>query len=150
MLPVSVMSRTGYVIRYMGCSILWVSKIQTEIALSTTEAEYIALLQSMRDVIPMTNLIEELNKVLKIEGQKPVVRCKVFEDNNGALELANAPKMRPRTKHIALKYHHFRKAVRDQKVNIVAVDTKQQIADIFTKPLYKPLFEHLQVMLLKW
>ena len=147
---VSVMLQTWYVIRHMGCPILWVSKIQTEIAISTTEAEYITLSQAMRDVIPMTNLIEELNAVLKIEGQKPIVRCKVFEDNNGAMELANAPKMRPRTKHIALKYHHFSKAVRDQKVNIVAVDAKQQIANIFTKPLYKPLFEHLHMLLNKW
>ena len=48
--------------------------------------------QSMRDIILMTSLIEELNEVLKVQGQALVVRCKVFEDNNGALELANAPK----------------------------------------------------------
>jgi hypothetical protein len=49
--PASVLSRTGYVIRLYGCPILWCSKLQTEIALSTTEAEYIALNQSMREVI---------------------------------------------------------------------------------------------------
>ena len=92
----------------------------------------------------MTSLIEELHDVLKIEGKQPVVRCKVFEDNNGSLELANAPKMRPRTKHILQKYHDFRKAVKDGKVRIVAIDTKEQIADIFTKSLYKPLFEYLR------
>ena len=146
----TVLSRTGYVIRYMGCPLLWVSKLQTEISLSTTEAEYIALSQSLRDVLPLIELIKEVNDVLKIEGQPPKVYCKVFEDNNGALELAKAPKMRPRTKHIALKYHHFRAAARDGRVAIFPIDTKQKIADIFTKPLYKVTFEHLRELLLNW
>jgi hypothetical protein len=57
--PENVLSRTGYIIYYAGCPIHWVSKLQTEIALSTTEAEYIALSQSMRDVIPMMNILEK-------------------------------------------------------------------------------------------
>ena len=123
--PSSVFFWTGYVIRYMGCPLLWVSKLQTEIALSTTEAEYIALSQSMRDVLPLIELIKEVNMVLQIEGQTPAVHCSVFEDNNGALELAKCPKMRPRTKHIALKYHHFRSAVRNKQVRIFPIDTKE-------------------------
>ena len=134
----------------MGCPILWCSKMQTEVALSTTEAEYIALSQSMRDVLPIISLIEEVNVVLQIKGQQPTLYCTVFEDNNGALELANAPKMRPRTKHIALKYHHFRQAVSDKRVRIKPIDTKEQLADIFTKPLYKPLFEYLREQFLGW
>ena len=51
--PSSVMSRTGYMILYAGCPIIWCSKLQTEIALSTTESEYIALSNSLRDVIPL-------------------------------------------------------------------------------------------------
>lgn len=74
----------------------------------------------------------------------------MFEDNNGALELARAPKMRPRTKHIALKYHHFRQAVKDEKVIILPIDTKEQVADIFTKPLYRPLFDYLRGKLMGW
>jgi hypothetical protein len=68
----------------------------------------------------------------------------VFEDNNGALELATAPKMRPRTKHIAIKYHHFRSSVDS---GAVLIDTKNQIADIFTKVLARIDFERLRVML---
>ena len=52
----------------MGCPILWASKIKNEISLSTTEDEYIALSQSIRDVIPLMKLIEELNALLKISG----------------------------------------------------------------------------------
>ena len=62
--PISVKSRTGYVIKYAGCPIAWASKLQTEIALSTTEAEYIALSQSTRELIPMRAIILELSSIL--------------------------------------------------------------------------------------
>ena len=55
----NVLSRTGYVIMYADCPILWVSRLQTEIALSTAEAEYIALSQSLRDVIPLITLLKK-------------------------------------------------------------------------------------------
>ena len=147
---VNMLSRTGYVIQFMGCPILWVSKLQTEIALSTTEAEYIALSQAMRDVIPLMTIIEELSEVLKIKKEKPKIFCTVFEDNNGALELAKTPRMRPRTKHISLTYHHFRQQVKDGKIKIEAIDTKVQIADIFTKPLPRLQFESLRKIFPGW
>ena len=112
----NMLCRTGYVIWFMGCPIIWVSKLQTEIALSTTEAEYIALSQAMRDVIPLMAIIEELSEVLQIKKEKHKMYCTVFEDNNGALELAKTPRLRPRTKHISLKYHHFRDQVRQGKI----------------------------------
>ena len=56
----NVLSRTGYVIMYANCPILWVSRLQTEIALSTAEAEYITLLQALRDVIPYITLLKEV------------------------------------------------------------------------------------------
>ena len=145
-----MLSRTGYVIRFMGCPIVWVSKLQTEIALSTTEAEYIALSQAMRDVIPLMTIIEELSEVLQLVKEKPKIYCTVFEDNNGALELAKTPRLRPRTKHISLKYHHFRDQVKNGKVKIEAIDTKIQIADIFTKPLPKDQFQTLRKLFLGW
>ena len=74
-----------------------------------------------------------------------------FEDSNGALELARAPKYRPRTKHIALKYHHFRNFVKEGKVEILPIDTKEQIADILTKAMAdKTLFKYLRFKLLGW
>ena len=146
----NMLSRTGYVIRFMGCPIIWVSKLQTEIALSTTEAEYIALSQAMRDVIPLMTIIEELSEVLQIKKEKPKIYCTVFEDNNDALELAKTPRLRPRTKHISLKYHHFSDQVRQGKIKIEAIDTKVQIADIFTKPLPKDQFQVLRKLFLGW
>lgn len=146
----TVMSRTGYVIFYMGCPILFVSKMQTEIALSTTEAEYIALSQAMRDLIPFTTMAAELGTVYSNEKLTPKILCRLFEDNNGALLLAKEHRYRPRTKHIALKYHHFRSFVKEGKVDILPIDTKEQIADQFTKSLDLQTFKYLRGKLMGW
>jgi histone deacetylase 1/2 len=106
--PVCVKSRTGYCLTLGNCPLLWVSKLQTEVSLSTTEAEYIALSQSMRDLIPMRGFLKEMGKRLKLDfAKETMLHSMVFEDNNGALSLATAPKITPRTKHIGVKYHHF-------------------------------------------
>ena len=146
----SVLSRTGYSITYSGCPLLCVSKMQTEIALSTTEAEYIALSQSMRDLIPLRSILMDLSKIMHVNPELPVTHSTVFEDNNGALELAQAPKYRPRTKHIAIKYHHFREHVKNKSIRVEAIHTKEQLADIFTKPLEKHQFEYLRKKLIGW
>ena len=65
------------------------------------------------------------------------MKCKVFEDNNGAIELSKAPKSCPCKKHIALKYHQFREHVRKGLIKINPMDTLEQLADIFTKALEK-------------
>lgn len=148
--PLTVLSRTGYVIFYKNCPVIWVSKMQTEITLSTTESEYVALSQALRDVIPFMNVARELNKLFKSQTPKPTILCKLFEDNNGALTLAKDPKYRPRTKHIALKYHHFRSYVKSGEIEVLPIDTKDQIADQFTKALDEQTFKFLRNKLMGW
>ena len=80
----------------------------------------------------------------------PQVTCRVFEDNAGAVELANNPKLRPRTKHIAIPYHHFRQHVRNGTIKVQQISTKPQIADTFTKPLSKEAFQFLRGQLQGW
>ena len=88
--PNSVLSRSGFVIMLFGCLLFWYSKLQTEIALSTTEAEYIAISQVLRNVIPLVNLINELIPALDIPHIKPILKCKVYEDNKSTIALAKA------------------------------------------------------------
>ena len=110
-------------------------------ALSTTEAEYIAMSMALRDVIPIMELLEEMrDRKYKVICTEPVVYCDVFEDNSGALELARLPKLRPRTKHINVCYHHFREHVRKGIIKILPVSTEDQIADVLTKPLSQNAF----------
>jgi len=87
----------------------------------------------------------------------PKVFCKAFEDNSGALEMARVHKMRPRTKHINLKYHFFRsRVVQDGdtdltgKVHVVAIDTEEQLADVFTKAVSQELFLKFRMEIMGW
>ena len=121
--PNSVKSRTGCVIKYGGSPITWFSRLQTEIALSTTEAEYIALSTAAREVLPSRELILEIKDILDILQAESNIHCTLFEDNIDVEELAKVPKNRPRTKHIAVKYHHFREAVRKGHLKVTRVDT---------------------------
>ncbi len=64
------------------------------------EAEYIALSSAPREVIPILALVKEAAEHQVIDRvEKPTIHCKIFEDNKGTVEMANVPKMRPRTKH---------------------------------------------------
>ena len=148
--PDNVLSRTGYIISYAGCPISWCSKLQTEIALSTAEAEYIALIQATREVLPLMTLLEELNELVPLHLPTPKIKCKVFEDSTSCIAMANAQKFSPRTKHIALKYHHFRQHVKSGRLEIHKISTSEQTADIFTKPLASELFCYLRRKLMGW
>jgi hypothetical protein len=70
-----------------------------------------------------------------IGGTNPKVHCKVFEDNSGALEMAKVHKFRPRTKHINIKYHHFRSYVNDDLISIHPITSANNPADMLTKGL---------------
>ena len=116
--------------------IIWASKLQSQVVLSITEAEYIAMSMALRDVIPIMELMTKLReRNFKVICTQPQVYCKVFEDNSGALELARLPKLRPRTKHINICYHHFWEHVRLGLIKVLPISTHDQIADALTKPL---------------
>lgn len=91
----------------------------------------------------MKEMFKELKSYLNILDLTPDVKCNLFKDNVGAKTLAKAPKMTPRTNHIAIKYHHFREAVKSGVLNITRVDTNNQLADVFTKAVKLHTFEHL-------
>jgi hypothetical protein len=147
----SVYSRTGFCIFYGGCPILWKSKTQTLIALSTTEAEYVALSAALKEVIGMLHLLEELHEHgLPIHKNTPTFRCKTFEDNQSCISIATNHKNRPRTKHFALKLHHFRSYIVNKTISVEHISTKEQLADIFTKPLPKVQFEYLRKKIMHW
>ena len=135
---------------YDTFSVLFCSKFQTEIALSTTEAEYIALSQVTREVISFVNLLKEISEVFPLNLKEPKFHCKLFEDNNSCISLATAQKSSLRTKHVALKYHHSRQFVKDKTLEIFPIDTKEQTANIFTKPLDETLFFYLINKLSGW
>jgi hypothetical protein len=129
-------SRTGYVIMFAGCPLIWSSKLQTKIALSSTEVEYIALSTATREIIYFIEFLQEAKaKGTPINVDSAAVHCIIFKDNSGAIEMAKVPKMRPRTKHLNIKYHHFCRHVQSGLLSVHPVITEEQITDNFMNPL---------------
>ena len=135
--PRACPSRTGCVMFHANCPMVWHSELQSTVSLSTTEAEHVALSAAARDVICFINLIQEIQDfgIELPSAPSPKATCRIFEDNVGALELANTHKLRPRTKHLAAQLHHFRQRALDKKVLIEKIATTHQRADIFAKAL---------------
>ena len=148
--PATAQSRHGYVLQYCGIPILWASQLQSIIALSTTEAEYIGMSRALQDTLPVIWLLQEMKEMgHKIHTSCAKVHCRVFQDNSGAVEIANNPKYCPRTKHINQRYHFFRSYV-GKCLSIHPIDTEEQIADTFTKPLPEALFLKHRFTLQRW
>ena len=147
--PSSAKSRTGYIITLGGCPILWKSKLQTEISLSTLESEYSALSASMRTLLSLRSLHTEVVAALRLPPQfKSTIRCRVFEDNNGALLLATKQRITNRTKYFLVKWHFFWSHVSNGDVAVLKIDTKEQWADYLKKGLNRETFERIRKLTL--
>jgi Reverse transcriptase (RNA-dependent DNA polymerase) len=151
--PSSVKSRTGYVICIADCPVIWSSKLQESIALSTMMAEYYALSTAMREVIPLNELIKSVAGGLSLDNESHTsFKTTVWEDNNGALTLATLDpgQHTPRSKHYDIKVHWFRSHLKPNQIEVEKIDTSLQKADIFTKPLPPEVFIHLRRLLMGW
>nr|KYP42748.1 Retrovirus-related Pol polyprotein from transposon TNT 1-94 [Cajanus cajan] len=120
-------STTGYVFTLAGGAVSWLSKLQTVVALSTTEAEYMAATQACKEAIWIQRLLEELGH----KQEKITVYC----DSQSALHIARNPAFHSRTKHIGIQYHFVREVVEEGKVDMQKIHTKDNIADVMTKPV---------------
>jgi ATP-binding cassette subfamily B (MDR/TAP) protein 1 len=120
-------STTGYVFIIAGGAVSWVSKLQTVVALSTTEAEYMAATQACKEAIWMKKLMEELGH----KQEKILLYC----DSQSALHIARNLAFHSRTKHIDVQYHFVREVVEDGSVDFQKVHTKENPADALTKPV---------------
>ena len=144
----------GYVIMLSGCPLIWQSKLLQEVCLSTTEAEYSSLSHALRSLISIRRLLRELVETLNINdsNKPPTIRARAFEDNASALQLATSHRLTNRTRYFLVKWHWFWEHVNAEvdPLTIVKIDTKLQIADIFTKGTSKKIFERLRKLLLGW
>jgi hypothetical protein len=153
--PSCAKSRTGYIILAFNCPVMWRSRIQTLVAASTMEAEYVALSTACKDFFPVIDLVKALSGAVGLSKESTSnLNGKIFEDNVGALTLAKLEpaRMTPRSKHFCIHYHWFRTRVSDPANNItlVKVDSRHQLGDIMTKGLTKDSFEHLRRLIMGW
>ena len=100
-------------VTFSNFPLLWVPKLQTEIALSTIHSEYVAFSHSVRALLPLKSLIKEVidNLGIDIDNLRFVSSSTIYEENNGAIVVATSLRMNPTSKHIAVKYHLFRKRI---------------------------------------
>ena len=125
--PITRKSTTGYLVKLANGIFSWNSCAQKSIALSSTEAEYMSLSDTSRQLVWIRTLFKELGINLG-----PIPLC---GDNQGSIFLASNPVQEKRIKHIDLRYHYIREVIRQKQVELLFVEGAENPADLFTKNL---------------
>jgi hypothetical protein len=136
-------STTGYIFSLsndLGLTnpISWNSQLQKTVALSSCEAEYMALKEATKEAIYLNNMLNYINNHLEL-GYTDTIPI-ILIDNEGAKKLAENPEFHKRSKHIDIIYHFTRNAIQKNQIKLVPIPSKDNIADIFTKNVIKPIF----------
>lgn len=125
-------SVSGYLIKIYGNTVSWVTRKQKCVALSTTEAELVALCSSVTDCLCFRKLLLDLNVTIDC--------CLIFEDNQACISLIKNPENNRRVKHMDLKFNFVCENVKNNVIRIEYVNSETQQADMLTKGLPHPLF----------
>ena len=131
-------STSGNVFLMAGGAISWMSKKQATVALSTSEAEYVALSSATQEAVWLRRLLTDLKAT-------PRELTVLMEDNQGAIAIARNPVSHARTKHIDIRYHYVREALQEDTIDLCYCPTEEMVADLLTKPLSKGKFEKLRL-----
>jgi hypothetical protein len=133
-------STSGYVFLLAGGAVSWRSMKQHSVALSTTEAEYIALSEAVKETIWLRMLLGQI-------GHTQTEPTTIYEDNQGCISLAKDPTQHSRAKHIDIRYHFLREKIGKNEITLQYLSTESMLADILTKALpterYQSLVRHL-------
>ena len=130
-------SRSAFVFIFCGVAILWYSKKQSVVALSSTEAEYYALGECVKEALWLRGILTELS--ISMDGP-----TKIMEDNQSTIAIANNPIHHQRVKHLDVKSHFLRDHITKGDVELVYCPTGDQIADLLTKAL--PAAQHWKLL----
>ncbi|CAM9876073.1 unnamed protein product, partial [Heterosigma akashiwo] len=127
-------SVTGYIIFLGDSPIVWTSRLQKSVSTSTTEAEYLALGECTKDVMWLRYLLSEL-------GAKQILPTDINEDNQACISWATEITVTRKNRHLHVNYHFAREKVQSNEIKVRYIETKEQIADLFTKALTLDSFE---------
>ena len=133
-------STSGYTFQMSGASVSWLSSKQTCVALSTAEAEYLALSKAAQEAIWLQQFLASL----KFPCDEPML---IHEDNQAAISISKEFVCSKRTKHIDIKFHYVRDQVNDNKIVIDYCSSSEMVADILTKGLTYDKFAKFRKML---
>ena len=130
-------STTGYIFILGSGAVLWCSKRQPIVSLSTTEAEHRVAAMAAQECMWLVQLMKDLHQPVK--GAVPL-----YCDNKSAIQLAENPIFHARTKHVEVHYHFLREKVLNGEIYMKQINTNEQIVDIFTKGLSNIKFSEFQ------
>ena len=133
-------STSGYCFSLGSGLISWRSNKQTCVALSTAEAEYVALCAATQEAVYLHKLLDEL----KFNVDSPIV---INEDNQSAICLTKSISNHGKSKHISIKYHYVKDIVNQKLIVVKYCPTDEMLADIFTKGLASDKFKCLRSQL---
>jgi hypothetical protein len=128
-------STSGCAFLLNDSAILWRSKKQSCIALSTMEAEYVACSAATLDAVWLKNFLYHL-KIVKSASDLVTIYC----DNTAAIAVVKDPKYHGKTKHIKMRYHYIREAITKQDVILKHISTNSMVTDPLTKPIARDVF----------
>ena len=120
-------STTGYTFILAGGAIAWATQKQRTVALSTTEAEYMALCKCAKHTQWTLSLLQQLDFIVELP-------LKLFCDSSGAKDIAENNVFHKQTKHIDIRYHYTRELINKRIINILPVPSMENVADLLTKP----------------
>jgi hypothetical protein len=129
-------STSGYVFTMAGGAVTWSSKRQATVALSTVEAEYVAMSRCAQQMVWMQNWLNEVEIKHSIPGL-------IKGDNRGAIALTKNTRDHGKVKHIDIRHHYIRDLIRSGEIAIDYVPSAENLADLFTKPLPRDLHHRL-------
>ena len=133
-------SVTGVIVTYYGSPVSWYSKRQATVALSTTEAEYMAMTSAAQEITWFQSWMKDvLNK-----DTKGLIEC----DNQAAIALAKNENSTDRTKHIDIRHHFIKEKVMSGSIDIRWISTEDQLADLLTKRMPTNRLEMLRSKIL--
>lgn len=130
-------STSGYLVQLGSCPVSWSTRKQLSVALSSTEAEYVAAAYASQEVLWLQQLLSDLGRAVHTP-------TRVLEDNQGCIKLAVAEGINARTKHIDVRHHHLRDLVNRGVIDLQYCESGAMTADAFTKPLPRPRLEALR------
>jgi hypothetical protein len=143
-------STSGYLFTLNDTAISWRSKLQDTVALSTVEAEYIAITEAAKESIWLQGLLQEIrgSGITRDQSGEGVHMAQTLNtDNQGAISLAENPQHHQRSKHIDIKYHFVRHQIREGRISLQYLPTTQMTADVMTKALPRePHQRHISAM----
>ena len=131
-------STSGYLFTFVGGVVSWQSKLQKCVALSTTEAEYIAVTEAGKELIWIKTFFKELG----MQQDEYVVYC----DSQSAIDLSKNATYHSRTKHIEVRYHWIRDATEEKRFKLKKIHTDKNAADMMTKVIPKQKMEFCSML----